>query len=574
MNFQRYYFLSVAIIVSFAQIALAQRAPKVEWQHCYGGSDFENFEGHFALYSHTLVRTEDGYAFLATTISNDSDVNGNHTYHGFATQDMWLVKTDFSGAIHWQKCLGGTATETAQCLIYTSDGGFIVCGETNSHDSDVTEPYTDSIIVNYETRYRRPKIEGWVVKLDSIGAVQWARCVGSHTGDEYLSSVCEVADGFVACGWTNAQEEDWQIHVLNPTDSFYNRQFSDALVVKLNLKGELVYHRLLGGTKGDGAYSVAPASDGCCFAGATSSNDFDVSGHHGYNGDVWIVRLDAVGRIRWQKCFGGANAEQPTCIINTPTGYMIAGWTKSKDGDVSGNHGQEPWGIYGKQDAWVFTIDTNGTLLNQHCFGGASDTDIIYSIIPSEDGNYVFAGSTKSTDGDVTGLHRALASEPDSTDGWVGEFSPDLQLLWQKCLGGTGNDGFGSVIETSDGGFLLNGITETMDNGDVSGNHPGKGVPQLANRVSDVWNVKLNSPYAKVAQESRSDLLDLYPNPARDVLHVEAFGSVQVLDALGRTYAIPNHDGTLDVSRLAAGVYYILLKGSTEAARHARFVKE
>jgi photosystem II stability/assembly factor-like uncharacterized protein len=73
---------------------------------------------------------------------------------------------------------------------------------------------------------------------------------------------------------------------------------------------------------------------------------------------------------------------------------------------------------------------------------------------------------------------------------------------------------------------------------------------------------------------NKSDVF-LYPNPASNSILVTGLNSeLWVLDALGRAYAVPNHDGTLDVSQLPAGVYYVLLKGGTEAARHARFVKE
>jgi hypothetical protein len=62
----------------------------------------------------------------------------------------------------------------------------------------------------------------------------------------------------------------------------------------------------------------------------------------------------------------------------------------------------------------------------------------------------------------------------------------------------------------------------------------------------------------------------VFPNPATRLLHVHATtGSSKVFDAVGRAYAVPNHDGTLDVSSLPAGVYYV-----SEGTQRARFVKE
>jgi hypothetical protein len=79
----------------------------------------------------------------------------------------------------------------------------------------------------------------------------------------------------------------------------------------------------------------------------------------------------------------------------------------------------------------------------------------------------------------------------------------------------------------------------------------------------------LPTKFSDVSEAPSAQSLEVYPNPARDVLHVEASGSVQVLDALGRAYALPNHDGTLDVSQLPVGVYYI-----SDGKQRARFVKE
>jgi hypothetical protein len=111
--------------------------------------------------------------------------------------------------------------------------------------------------------------------------------------------------------------------------------------------------------------------------------------------------------------------------------------------------------------------------------------------------------------------------------------------------------------------ILLFKATETANNGDVSGNHAGK------DHVSDVWNVKLRSPYASV-KSIAAPVLDLYPNPARAELHSHSASEVIILDALGRAYTVPNHDGTLDISSLPAGVYYVRGDGK----QHARFIKE
>jgi hypothetical protein len=566
--------------------AAAQTAPKLEWQHCYGGSWTDNEGGYYLALpkEHMLIRTADGgYAFCGVTSSNDGDVSGNHV-NGFSTADFWLVKTDSKGNILWQKCFGGKINEYPECLIQTSDGGYAICGFTNSHDGDVSDPYSDSVLVNNVTGYKWPPFEGWIVKIDSMGVKQWAHNIGSATGyQEQYSSLIEIPDGFLIVGHSNGADEDWHAHT-NDLES--PQRPLDALVLRVNRSGEHRWHKLLGGNNSDLAMCVLPcAGGGYIFAGSAGSrNDTDITtglpgdvtglhvidAYRAGGSDVWVVRIDSIGRIIWQKCYGGTGSESATCMIKIPEGYMIAASTTSKDVDVSGNHGA--------QDAWVFTIDTNGNLLSQKCFGG-SNTDIINSIVRMSDGNYAFAGTTISTDGDVSGLHSGVQ---DSTDGWAGEFSPDLKLLWQGCLGGTMSDILATVIETSDGGLLLNGSTIST-NGDVVGLHPGKdgnGKPAL---TSDVWDVKLASPYASVeGAPVGAGFTNPYPNPAQEEVDLELFhdntvNKIEFYDLLATPvfpdYHIERTTAVVNVRNIPPGVYMIKVTYANAPLQIRKFVR-
>jgi len=177
------------------------------------------------------------------------------------------VKLDGSGAILWQKCLGGTDYEDANSIQQTSDGGFIVAGGISSNDGDVSGNHG-------ETDY-------WIVKLDGLGAIQWQKCLGGTDG-EYALSIQQTSDqGFITAGYTN-------------------------------------------------------------------SNNGNVSGNHGTN-DSWVVKLDGSGVIQWQKCLGGTNNDVAYSIQQTSDdGFIVAGYTNSIDGDVTGNHGGD--------DSWVVKL--------------------------------------------------------------------------------------------------------------------------------------------------------------------------------------------------------------------------
>jgi len=346
-------------------------------------------------------------------------------------------------AIEWQKCLGGTSWDYAKSIQQTSGGGFIVAGETWSNDGDVSGNHGI--------------VDSWIVKLNSSGDIIWQKCFGG-TDDDVAFSIQQTSDGgFIVAGGT------WS----NDGDMSGNHGGSDAWVVKLNSSGDIIWQKCFGGTNVDQAFSIQQTSDGgFIVAGGTFSNDGDVSGNHGIV-DSWIVKLNSSGDIIWQKCFGGTDDDVAFSIQQTSDGgFIVAGYTSSNDGDVSGNHGS--W------DSWVVKLNSSGDIEWQKCLGG-TDNDEAKSIQQTSDGGYIVAGETWSNDGDVSGNHG-------NSDYWVVKLNSSGDIEWQKCLGGTVKDIAKTIQQTSDGGFIVAGYTNSND-GDVSGIHGD---------YYDFWVVKLN----------------------------------------------------------------------------------
>ena len=114
----------------------------------------------------------------------------------------------------------------------------------------------------------------------------------------------------------------------------------------------------------------------------------------------------------------------------------------------------------------------------QRCLGGSSD-DAIKDVRQVADGGYIAAGVTGSTDGDVAGKHG-------NYDAWIVKLSSTGSVEWQKCFGGSGDEGAGSIQQTADEGFIFVGSTSSSD-GDVSGLHAS------ADHSEDCWVVKLSA---------------------------------------------------------------------------------
>ena len=224
------------------------------------------------------------------------------------------------------------------------------------------------------------------------------------------------------------------------------------------------WQRSLGGSDQEGLTGrnqLAKTSDGGYIIAAYSySNDGDLSGHHGLSAtsDCWVVKVDSLGNIEWSNSLGGSAQDQAYCAIQTSNGgYLFLAYTSSIDGDVTGYHADSSGAVY---DIWMVKLDTSGNIQWQKCFGGTS-YDIPSSVIESYDGSFVAVGNTSSDDGDASGHHEA-------GDIWIIKVSPTGTLLWQKCLGGTSTESGASIKETPDSGFVICGTTESTD-GDFTG---------------------------------------------------------------------------------------------------------
>ena len=128
--------------------------------------------------------------------------------------------------------------------------------------------------------------------------------------------------------------------------------------MKLNSLGDIEWQKCLGGTDWDDVNPIQQTSDGgFIVAGFTESNDGDVSGNHG-NDDAWVVKLNSLGDIEWQKCLGGTIDDRACSIQQTSDGgFIVTGFTYSNDGDVSGNHGYS--------DYWVVKLTNEPERINE-----------------------------------------------------------------------------------------------------------------------------------------------------------------------------------------------------------------
>ncbi len=298
----------------------AQSTATVAWAKTYGGSYYE-----------------DAY-FIQPTNDGGYIVVGSTSSFGAGSDDVWVLKLDANGNVQWQKAYGGSDSDLGWAIQQTSDGGYIVVGESASFG-----PYADV----------------WVLKLDANGHVQWQKTYG---GGNYEG------------GWAIQQTSDGGYIVLGQTATFGIGAL-DVWVLKLDANGNIQWQKTYGGSDNDRGRAIQQTSDGG-YVVVGSTYSFGVGRR-----DAWVLKLDANGNIQWQKTYGGGGWDYGSAVQQTSDGgYIVSGASDSFGANT---------------DAWVLKLDANGNIQWQKTYGGSS-SEWGNSIRQTSDGGYVMAGFTYS----------------------------------------------------------------------------------------------------------------------------------------------------------------------------------
>ncbi len=339
-------------------------AGDIEWQRTMGGSEDDG--------AVSIVPTSDGgYILGAQTRSDDGDVTGHHNH-----ADYWVVKLDNTGAIEWQRALGGTANEHIVGVITTTDGGYLACGLAGSTNGDVTGNHGVNDI--------------WIVKLDSTGATEWQKAFGGSSFDNSGEAIQTADGGYAIVGHTESIDGDL----------LFSYGEDDIWVIKLTAAGDMEWNKTFGGNNQDNGRSIRQTADGgYVVTGATLSHNGHISSNQGEL-DTWIFKLTPEGELEWERTLGGSNPETPGNLeIMEDGGFILTSTSSSNDGHVSVNHGSS--------DSWVVRLDASGEIIWEKSFGGSSQDQLLdFSL--TTDGGFIFTGSTNSNDGDITGNHGGL----------------------------------------------------------------------------------------------------------------------------------------------------------------------
>jgi hypothetical protein len=241
------------------------------------------------LWSKTIGESAMDYAWTVAQTDDGGFIVGVHTNSfGAGGHDINLIRTDAQGDIIWSKVYGGTSADGAYSLQTTFDGGFVVAAHTSSFGAGQHDIY--------------------LLRIDSDGEVLWTKTYGNSGGD-FLRAIDFTPDlGFIMVAETNS----------------FGAGGTDIFVVRTDAQGDTLWTRTYGGAGDDFGYSIRMTNDQAyIIAGRTRSfGQFELN--------ALLMKIDDHGEVLWAKTYGGededfANSVEPTA----DGGYIIAGGTRS-----------------------------------------------------------------------------------------------------------------------------------------------------------------------------------------------------------------------------------------------------
>ena len=342
-------------------------------------------------FAHAVIETSDG-GFL---------VAGETGSWGAGGQDVWLIKLGPDGDREWDRTFGGPEDDVGYDVQQTGDGGYIIAAETHSFGAGSAA-----------------KSDYWLIKTDSVGHMEWQRTFGNlelpgsldFATNDVPHTVRQTADlGYILAGSTR------------------DRRQEDVWLVKTDSAGEPEWSSQLGGRGDDRAYEILETGDGG-FAAAGKTESFGAGGS-----DFWLVKTGPSGETEWARTYGGKyNDEARGLVATLDGGFALGGFSWSFGAGLS--------------DYWLVKTDGAGNLNWDRTFGGVP-RDAAHGLEQAPDGGLVLAGWSESSAGG---------------DGvWLVKTDLFGNRRWDKAYGGS--SGARSVERTDVGGYVVAGWTGPLE---------------------------------------------------------------------------------------------------------------
>lgn len=349
---------------------------RLEWQKTLGGTDWDQLN--------SMIQTSDeGYLLAGWSYSNASFEKSENRR---GDRDYWIVKLSPTGAIEWQKTMGGQGSDVAYAALETANGDFLVGGSSASgQDGD-------------RTAMSRGAEDFWLLRFSAQGALLWQQAYGG-SGADALRTIARTTDGTYWLGGSSGSGETGDRSLPN-----YGGQ--DFWLVRVNDAGEVIWQYAAGGSEDDRLMGVLAEEGGGLIlagdskSGATGSKTVESRGES----DYWAIRLNENLELDWQQAFGGTQEELLTEAMSTlDGGFILGGHSNSQ------NTGDKTDTCRGLRDYWLVKVGSEGQIIWQRTIGGDQD-EYFDGMAQLPNGALLVGGATNSgVSGDKTEGNRGNA---------------------------------------------------------------------------------------------------------------------------------------------------------------------
>ncbi len=314
--------------------------------------------------------------------------------------------------ITWEKLFVKSSTDVFRCVQEVPSGGYVAAGYTSQWSANDTDAF--------------------VVRLDINGDTLWTRSFNGGRKDLFYKVINTSDSGFVMCGYTSS----------------YGNGSDDSYYMKIDAAGNELWHFTYAGVQKDRAQDIIQTSDGgYAMCGYTNSG----TGAQGYN--AFLTKLDANGAQMWMKNYGTLQYDDANSLKELfDGGFIMAGQTQTVLPDTT--------------NAEIYLIRTNSngdTCWTKKIGTATTGNENAECIQLASAGGFIICGST-------TGIGSG------NDDGYLVKTDTGGVMQWQKAFGGSQPDDFHRVENTTDGGFIVTGTTQSN-----------------ALIISDQWLLKTNS---------------------------------------------------------------------------------
>jgi hypothetical protein len=266
-----------------------------------------------------------------------------------------------------------------------------------------------------------------------------------------------------------------EVRIDDPGITNYHGTY-DIWIVNIDSIGSIIWEKCYGGSDGETIEKIIKKSDDEIFLfGYTFSTDGDVQSYNHGESDLWVVKINGIGDTLFEKCYGSPGPDDPRDMILTPDGgFVLLCRIAASGGDVTQ--------YYGSWDNWMCKCDSLGNIEWEKTIGNEWLDSGMQMLINSE-GHIMMIGAAAHYGGIVD-----CDAEDYMGDVWLVELDMEGNVLWQRCYGGSSYE-LGYVIRELEDGYIFAVSCYSAD-GDVTGHHGPGGDPPVGK--SDIWVVRIN----------------------------------------------------------------------------------